>query len=185
MLIHILRPMAENQDFLGLDSLWDAEVQNAVFDESREVERNRRAQFHLREALLELAHDHSLSVVATSATEQIHVRRIGMMWLDGVLCGSPDRAIVHFDAIQRATADGICGCRRSDPQLFEFVPFGAVLRDLERRATNVVVVHDRGGVAGRITGVWRDALSMATHRGRVVLPWSACGLILVTDTNRL
>ena len=183
--LHILRPMAENQDFLGLDSLWDAEVQNAVFDESREVERNRRAQFHLREALLDVAHDHPLSVVVTSVTQPIHVRRIGMMWLDGVLCGSPDRAIVHFDAIQRATAEGICGCRCSAPQLFEFVPFGAVLRDLERRATNVVVVHDHGGVAGRITGVWRDALSMTTHRGRVVMPWSACGLILVTDTNRL
>ncbi len=185
VVLHILRPMAENQDFLGLNSLWDAEVQNAVLDEQREVDRNRRAQFHFRDALLELVHDYPLSVFATSVTQQLHVRRIGMMWVDGVLCGSPDRAIVHFDAIQRATADGMCGCRRFAPQLFEFVPFGAVLRDLERRATNIVVVHDRGGVAGRITGVWRDALSMATHRGRVVLPWSACGVILVTDTNRL
>ena len=185
MLVHILRPMAENQNFLGLDSLWDSEVQNADLDEKREVERNRRAQFHLRDALLDVAHDHPLNVVVANVTQLIHVRRIGMMWLDGVLCGSPDRAIVHFDAIQRATTEGMCGCRCSDPQLFEFVPFGAVLRDLERRATNVVVVHDHGGVAGRITGVWRDALSMTTHRGRVVLPWSACGLILVTDTNRL
>lgn len=184
VVLHILRPVAENQDFLGLDSLWDAEVQNAVLDEQREVDRNRRAQFHLREALLDLAHDHPLSVVATSVTQPIHVRRIGMMWLDGVLCGAPDRAIVHFEAIQRASTDSLCGCRRSVPQLFEFVPFGAVLRDLERRATNIIVGHDLGGVSGRITGVWRDALSMTTHRGRVVLPWSACGVILVTDTNR-
>ena len=184
-MLHILRHMTESQNFLGLGSLWDSEVLNAVFDEKREAERNRRTQLHLREALLELAHDHPLSVVAVGVAHHIHVRRIGMMWLDGVLCGSSERAVVHFTAIQRAISDGPCGCRTSAPQLFELGPFGAVLRDLERRVANVVVVHDHGGVAGRITGVWRDALSMTTPRGRVVVPWSACGLILVTDTNRL
>jgi hypothetical protein len=183
--LHILRHMTENQNFLGLGSLWDSEVQNVALDEKREVERNRRAQTYLRDALLDLAQDHAVSVVAVGRVQSIHVRRIGMMWLDGVLCGSSDRAVVHFNAIERATADGACGCRRSLPHLFELVPFGAVLRDLERRAAEVVVVQNRSGVSGRITGVWRDALSLTTSRGRVVVPWSACGLILVTDTNRL
>lgn len=184
-MIHILRHMPENQNFLGLGSLWDAEVQNAVLDEKREADRNRRAQLHLREALLELAHNSSVSVIAAGVTGVIHVYRIGMMWLDGVLCATSDRAVVHFSAIQRATSFRGCGCRALTPQLFELVPFGAVLRDLERRGTEVIVVHEHGGVSGRITGVWRDALSLSTRRERVVVPWSACGLILVSDTNRL
>jgi hypothetical protein len=177
--------MTENQNFLGLGSLWDAEVQNAVFDEKREAERNRRAQLHLREALIDVAQDRSLSVMVGGVAQYIHVQRIGMMWLDGELCGSSDRAVVHFTAIQRASSGGLCGCRTSTPQLFELVPLGAVLRDLERRAAEVLVVQQHGGIAGRITGVWRDALSMTTHRGRVVVPWSACGLILIADSNRL
>lgn len=184
-MLHILRYVSENENLLGLGSLWDAEVQNAVFDEKREAERNRRAQSHLHDALLELAHDHPLNVVSVGATKPIHVRRIGMMWLDGVMCGSSDRAVIHFNAIQRVMADERCGCHSGAPQLFELVPFGAVLRDLERRAADVVVVHAIGGVAGKITGVWRDALSMTTQRGRVIVPWSACGVILVIDTNWL
>ena len=183
--LHILRHVAENRNILGLGSLWDAEVQNADFDEKRETERNRRAQSHLRDALLDVAIDHRLSGVAVGLTQRIHVRRIGMMWLDGVLCGSFDTALVHFHAIQRATADEHCACRLSALQLFELVPLGAVLRDLERRATEVVIVHDRGGITGRITGVWRDAVSLTTHRGRVVVPWSACGVILLHERNRL
>ena len=184
-MVHILRHMTENQNFLGLGSLWDSEVQNIIFDEKREVERNHRAQSYLRDALLDLAQNCPVSVVAVGLSQRIHVRRIGMMWLDGVLCGSSDRVVVHFTAIHRATAAGACGCRHSPLHLFELVPFGAVLRELERRAAEVVVVHNHGGISGRITGVWRDALSLTTPRGRVVVPWSACGLVLVTDTNRL
>lgn len=185
MALRILRPMTDNRNLLGLGSLWDTEVLNAIVDAKREVERNRRAQLHLREALLDLAHDRPMSVISARATQSIHVRRIGMMWLDGVLCGSSERAVVHFNAIQRASSSDVCGCRRHNPELFELVPFGAVLRDLERRASDIVVVHEQGGVAGRITGVWRDAISITTLRGRVVVPWSACGLILVTDRDRL
>lgn len=184
-MLHILRHMTENQNFLGLASLWDAEVENAVFDEQRESDRIRRAQHHLRDALLDLAQDHPLSVVAVGVAQPVHVQRIGMMWVDGVLCGSFDRAIVHFTAIQRATTTGICGCQRYAAELFELVPFGAVLRDLERRGARIIVVHERGGVVGRVTGVWRDALSITTAQGRVVVPWSACGVVLVTDPNRL
>lgn len=183
--VHILRHMAENQNLLGLGSLWDSELQNAVFDEKRETERNRRAQFHLREALLDLSADNPLTVVSTVVTSPVHVQRIGLGWLDGVVCGSVDRAIIHFTSIQRAGTTTLCGCRRQVPQLYELVPFGAVLRDLERRATDVLIVGDRGGIGGRISGVWRDAITMTTQRGRVVVPWSACGLVLVTDPNRL
>lgn len=177
--------MTENQNFLGLGSLWDSEVQNAIFDEKRESERNRRAQLHVREALLDLVIDDSLNVVPAGITLVVHVQRIGLGWVDGVVCGSADRAIVHFTAIEQAGTNTTCGCRRHTPELYELVPFGAVLRDLERRATDLLVVGNRGGIAGRISGVWRDAITMVTHRGRVVVPWSACTLVLVTDPNRL
>jgi hypothetical protein len=177
--------MAENQNLLGLGSLWDSEIQNAVFDEKRESERNHRAQFHLRDALVDLSADGPLTVVSTGVTSLVHVQRIGLGWIDGVVCGSADRAVVHFTAIQRAGTDTSCGCRRQAPQFYELVPFGAVLRDLERRASEVLVVGDRGGIGGRISGVWRDAVTITTTRGRAVVPWSACGLVLVTDPNRL
>jgi hypothetical protein len=177
--------MTENQNLLGLGSLWDSELQNAVFDEKREIARNRRAQLHVRDALLELVIHGPLTVVSGGVTSPIHVERIGLGWLDGVLCGSSERAIVRFEALYRAGTTTTCGCRRLSPQLYEFVPYGAVLRDLERRAANILVIGDRGGVGGRVSGVWRDAITLTTDRGRVVVPWSACGLVLVADMTRL
>lgn len=181
----ILRHMTENRNLLGLGSLWDSELQNAVFDEKREIERNRRAQSYVRDALLELVIDGPLNVVSRGVTSPIHVERIGLGWLDGVVCGSSERAIVRIEAIHTAGTTMTCDCRRISPQLYEFVPYGAVLRDLERRAATILVVGDRGGVGGRVFGVWRDAITLNTDRGRVVVPWSACGLVLVVDMNRL
>lgn len=183
-MLPIIRHMGENRNLLSLGSLWDSEIDNAQWDETREQNRDRRGALYFRDALLELAEPGSISVVSKVGLWTVHVRRVGLMWVDGTLCGTPDRVIVHQSAIRSATDLAACGCAVESPRIFEFVPFGAVLRELERRATDITVIHDRGGVHGRISGVWRDAVTLNTARGRVVFPVSVCGVVVV-GTNRL
>jgi hypothetical protein len=175
--------MGENQNLLSLGSLWDVEIDNAQWDEQREQNRERRASMYFRDALLDLAGTTGVSVSSRLGDRLVHVRRVGLLWVDGILCGTRDRVVVHYTAIHSATDSVTCGCQLEPPRVFELVPFGAVLRELERRATEIMVIRDHGGIRGRIGGVWRDAVTVITTRGRVVLPMSECGVVV--DGNRL
>lgn len=175
----IIRHVGENQNLLSLGSLWDTEIDNAQWDEKREQNRDRRASLYFRDALLELAATGGISVVSRAGGKPVHVRRIGLMWVDGVMCGTTDRVVVHLTAIHSATDSVTCGCPIETPRLFELVPFGAVLRELERRSAAITVIRDHGGIHGRIGGVWRDAVTLITARGRVALPVSECGVVVV------
>lgn len=177
--------MREKENLLGLGSLWDTEIHNAEWDEDRDRNRERRGQLYLRDALIELAGSACLSVTTRCGAAPLHVRRIGMMWVDGQACGSPDRSIVHLSAVRHASETVECGCSLETPRVYELVPFGAVLRELERQSATVSIVHERGGHRGRIVGVWRDAVTLMTTRGRIVLPLSECGVVVVEESNGL
>lgn len=183
--LSIIRHMREKQNLLGLGSLWDTEIHNAQWDEDRDRNRERRGQLFLRDALIELAGSDYLTVTPRFGTVPLHVRRIGMMWVDGQACGSRDRTIVHLSAVRHASETTVCGCALEIPRVYELVPFGAVLRELERKSAKVSIVHESGGRRGRIVGVWRDAVTIMTQRGRFVLPLSECGVIVVEDSNGL
>jgi hypothetical protein len=103
------------------------------------------------------------------------------MWLDGVACGTSDRVIVPFGGILVIESSTRCSCDDAAPDHFELVSFGAVLRELERRATVVTVMGGRYGQRGRIIGVWRDALTLRGARGTAVFPLGAVGSIVVEE----
>ena len=179
--VPIIRHMSTNENLLGLGSLWDAEVANIEWDERREGEREHRATRYFRDALLELASESGVTVHIASASSAVHVQRIGMLWADGVLCGSNDRAIVPFREICVATNAPHCQCETRPPRVFDLVPMGAVLRELERKSALITLGLARHGLRGKICGVWRDAVSVRTTRGRVVVPFARLGLIVVSN----
>ena len=176
--------MSRNENLLGLGSLWDVEQMNIERDVARERERDRKSELYFSSAMLALRVHDGLTIQVTSLDRVIHVRRIGMMWVDGVVCGSSERAIVPFDAILTAFSPSDCGCASSEPDCYELVPLGAVLRDIERRSSSVTIVGERFGVRGRITGVWRDAVTVRSLRRESVVPRSALSVILVDDSER-
>lgn len=176
--------MSLNENLLGLGSLWDAEQLNIEQDVARERERERKSELYFSDAVLALTGDGGVTIQVTSLDYVIHVRRIGMMWVDGLLCGSTERAIIPYDAIGVAYSPSTCGCTVSKPDCFEMVPLGAVLRGIERRASTVTVVGERFGVRGRIIGVWRDAVSVLASHRETVLRRSAIRVVLVDDSGR-
>jgi hypothetical protein len=176
--------MSRNENLLGLGSLWDAEQTNIERDIARERERDRKSGLHFADAMMALLLDDGVTVEVTSLDRVVHVRRIGMTWIDGVVCGSVERAIVPFVAIRAAFSPSDCACAVSVPKHFELVPLGAVLREVERRSSSITIVGERFGVRGRITGVWRDAITVRSLRRESVVPRSALGVILVDDGER-
>lgn len=180
----IIRHMPLNENLLGLGSLWDAEQLNIERDVARERERDRKSELYFSDAVLALTGDGGVTIQVTSFDYVIHVRRIGMMWVDGLLCGSSDRAIIPYDAIGLAYSPSTCRCRVSKPDHYEMVPLGAVLRELERRASSVTIVGERFGVRGRIIGVWRDAMTVRSAQRETVLHRSAVRVVLVDDSGR-
>lgn len=180
----IIRQMSSNENLFGLGSLWDTEILNAQFDEAREKARQERATRYLRDAISDLIAESPTSVIVVAVDRPIHVERVGMMWLDGTLCGSTDRVIVPCAAIDRVSAPPECGCLIPRPREFELVPLGAVWRELERRATPVTVMTSRGGIHGRIVGVWRDAISVQGARNLFVVPASARTIVVVDGGQR-
>ncbi len=176
--------MSGNENFLGLGSLWDAEQMNIDRDIARKHERDRKSELYFPEAMLAIRVDGGVTVQPTSLDRDIHVRRIGMMWIEGVVCGSVERAIAPFGEIRAAFSPSDCVCAVVPPDHFEMVPLGAVLRDIERHASSVTITSERFGVRGRITGVWRDAISVRSLRREWVVPRSSLGVILVDDGAR-
>jgi len=181
MVLPIIRHMSANENLLGLGSLWDAEQLNIERDVARERERDRKSELYFSDAMLALRGHDVLTVQMTSLDRVVHVRRIGMMWVDGVVCGSGERAIVPFGAIRTAYSPSDCGCASSAPDHYELVPLGAVLREIQRRSSSVTIVGERFGVRGRITGVWRDAITVRSSHRDTVVQRSALGVILLDD----
>lgn len=157
---------------------------NIELDIARERERVRKSGLFFSDAMLALREDGGVTVQVALFDRVIHVRRIGMTWIDGVVCGSVDRAIVPFGSIRAAFSPPDCKCVVSTPDHFELVPLGAVLRDIERHSASITVVGERFGVRGRITGVWRDAITVRSRRRESVLPRPALGVIIVEDGER-
>ena len=180
-MIPIIRCMSRNENLLGLGSLWDAEQMNIECDVARERERNRKSELYFSDAMLALRMSASVSIQATSLDRVIHVRRIGMMWIDGVVCGSIERAIVPFGTIRAAFAPSNCACVVPPAEHFKMVPLGAVLRDIERHSSLITVVGEQFGVRGRITGVWRDAITVWSPHRESVIQRAALGVILVDE----
>ena len=183
-MLPIIRHMTGNENLLGLGSLWDTEQMNIDWDVARKLERDRKSELYFSDAMLALLVDEGITVQVTSLDRVIHVRRIGMMWVDGVVCGSVERAIVPFGSIRAAFSPSDCVCAALPPEHFELLPLGAVFRDIERHATSITIVGERFGVRGRITGVWRDAISVRSLRREWVVPRSALGVVLVDDGER-
>ncbi len=177
--LSIIRQMTRDENLFGLGSLWDAEQRNADLDEAREIERGRKAQLHFRDAIVEIAKGGNALVTVVGAPQGIHVRRIGMLWLDGDLCGTTDRVIVPLSGVASVVSDSMCGCTPRSVASFEMVTFGAVARELERHVSHVSVTGDRHGVRGRISGVWRDAITVRTPLGESLFPLTAIRAIYV------
>ena len=177
--------MSRNENLLGLGSLWDSEQLNIEWDIARERERDRKSELYFSDAVVELVRHDSVTIQVTMLDRVIHVRRIGMMWLDGVVCGSLERTIVPFGAIGVAFSPADCACTTSAPERFEMVPLGAVLRDIERHSSPITIMGEQFGVRGRITGVWRDAITVRSLRRESVVPRSALGVIIVDDGGGL
>lgn len=171
--------MTGNENLLGLGSLWDAEQSNADLDEAREFERGRKAQLCFRDAIAEISQGGNSLVTVSGFHTGIHIKRIGMFWLDGDLCGTTDRVIVPLSGVVCVVSDSLCGCEPHSVASFEMVTFGAVARELERHMTRVIVTGDRHGVRGRISGVWRDAITVRTPAGESLFPLTAIHAIHV------
>lgn len=177
----IIRHMSQNENLLGLASLWDSEVANAEWDTRREEQRESRGSRYFRDAIVEVSHTTALTITTHAFDDRVHVRRIGLLWVDGFSCGSTERVIVAFSSIEMATAERRCECRCEPPTVYELVPFGAVLRELERQRLIVTVTTGRHGLQGRIDGVWRDSITVSTPRGAVVFPHTSIDRIVIAS----
>lgn len=141
-------------------NLWEAEEENAEWDERRELARADRAATGFAEVLVRRAVGASGVVVGTLHAGYVHVERIGASWLDGVECTGGSRTIVAFAAIDRIAPTPRCACRFKVARHFPHVSIGAVLRELERTSTPVTAQLTTGGVRGTVRAVWRDAIDV-------------------------
>ncbi len=173
--------MSEKYDPLGLGSLWDLEEANATLDESREMARNDRARTYFGDALRSRAALTSIDVAVANLDRPIHVSRVGLNWVGGTVCSTTEEAIVPFASLDSVRGASRCACPATPPDVTEFVPLGAVLRRWERRATEVTAVTRRGGLRGRLHGVWRDAVELRTQDGFALVAFEQLELIVVTS----
>lgn len=171
--------MQENDDLLGLGALWDVERDNATLDEFRELARDQRSRGSFHDAILDFARRGAIDATVASSERQLHVHRIGLNWVDGRLCGGDDSTIVPLPSIRSVRSRGRCGCSAKPPRILEWVTLTAMFRRLERRASPVILTTLRGGIAGRIVGVWRDAIEVRNANGRALVPVSSLELVVV------
>lgn len=165
--------------FTGLESLWDAEDDNAESDERRELMRADRATRSFLAVLADRAISAPLCVTTEWSSSPIHVGRVGASWIEGMFCGSNLRVIVPLHAIVLARDAIDCSCRVEVARHYPHVTIGAVMRDCERRARMVRVVCSKSGVNGRIVGVWRDAIDVASAGSVSLLPLSVLDHIVI------
>lgn len=173
--------MRENDDLLGLGTLWDLEVANSSWDERREGDRLIRARRHLSDALASMARNDPLAAMTDNLDRWLHVRVLGMNWVDGYLCGSRARVVIPHSAVSIVRANSSCGCNRDLAKVVEWVPLSAVLRQWERRATTVTVMTARQSVTGRVVGVWRDAIQVRSMTSLTVV--SLLHVVVVVETE--
>jgi hypothetical protein len=162
--------MATNDDLFGLGAMWDAERENESLDEIREFARDERAAKFFWDALRDVAGGGAIDVWVTTLDRPIHVLRIGLDWIDGALCGSPEIALVPRSAITFVRTSRRCSCSYGIATALEFVSLGAVLRQFERQARHVTLTASHQSVSGRITGVWRDAVRLRGMVDQVLVP---------------
>lgn len=175
----IIRHMSANENLLGLGSMWDVERDNANLDTMREDARDRRSRLYTRDAIVALGLEAGLSVSASGVEQPVHARRLGLGWIDGTLCGTRERAIIPFGRIVTVSTESTCECGQFTVRDYPFVPLGAVFRELERSVSEVTVICGRRGVRGRVTGVWRDALTVKSTIAETVIPVSMLSVVIV------
>ena len=173
--------MSANENLLGLGSMWDVERDNANLDTMREDARDRRSRQHTRDAIVALGLEAGFSVAASSMERSVHARRLGLGWIDGILCGTRERAIVPFGGIVLVSTESTCECGHVTVRDYPFVPLGAVFREMERSVSEVAVICGQRGVRGRITGVWRDALTVKSTIAETVIPVSTMSVVIVEN----
>lgn len=155
--------------FGGYESLWDVEEENAEYDERRELIRAERASTTFLQVVVQRSIENDIIAHTTNGGRPMHIDRIGASWVDGRTCGMGARTIVPIASIERIEQASACDCVRQTAQHFAYVPFGAVLRELERASETVVVELMNGGCRGAILAVWKDAIDVGNTRFRVTL----------------
>jgi hypothetical protein len=170
--------MATNDDIFGLGAMWDAERENESLDEIREFARDERAAKFFLDALRDAAGAGAIDVWVSTLDRPIHVLRIGLDWIDGALCGSPEIALVPRSAITIVRTSRRCSCSYGSATVLEFVSLSAVLRRFERQARHVTLTASRQSMNGRITGVWRDAVRLRGLVDQVLVPVSQIELVV-------
>ncbi len=147
--------------FEGLESLWSGESEAARIDDERDRVRMSRATTEAREVLWARAAAENGLVVRTAADDyRIHPARVGLDWIDGVVCGSATRMVIPLASIRSWSPLGACACTRVPCHSVPLLEFGSVLRFLERKAVNVCIYAEKAAVRGRIRAVWSSAISV-------------------------
>lgn len=147
--------------FEGLESLWSGESEAARIDDERDRVRMSRATTEAREVLWARAAAENGLVVRTAAADyRIHPARVGLDWVDGVVCGSATRMVVPLASMRSWSPLSACECARVHCHSVPLLEFAAVLRFLERKAVNVCIYAENVAIHGRIRAVWSSAISV-------------------------
>lgn len=163
----------------GLDSLWDAEVDNADWDERREITRAERAQQTFIGVLVINAVTQPITVGLVGTLQSLHVSVVGANWLEGIVCGSRHDVLAPLGTVAWATTHKRCECQVAVPRVVEHVTLTARLRNFERSGMTIAVTLPSSGFRGRVTAVLQDGLELHTSVGTLLLPLGSVELITV------
>lgn len=146
----------------GLDSLWDAEHDNAEWDERREIARAERAQYSFVEVLLSSARGSAISAGLAGVGQAVHLTVVGANWAEGTPCGSHRTIIVPLHSMEWVSTAANCDCTQVIPRVVEHITLTARLRSFERAGSELAVSIATGGFRGRVSAVWRDGFELHT-----------------------
>lgn len=163
--------------FEGLESLWAGESDAARFDDERDRVRMSRGATESRDLVwARAAEEHGLAIRTTAGDYRVHPTRVGLDWVDGVVCGSATRIVIPVLALREWSALAPCRCVTMPCQSVPLLEFATVLRFLERKALDVCVYAENRAYNGRITAVWAGAITVHAPGPRD-LTFSAIGAI--------
>ena len=163
----------------GLQSLWESEEENAELDERREVLRSDRARLPFIQVLCERARRHSVVATIDGLARSVHISVLGASWCEGAMCGSGEVVVVPIHRVQSVSEAGSCGCPLLMANVIEHATMGSKLRALERSGASVTAVCETGGVRGRVTAVWKDAVDVTAGTATFSLSVAAIVALVV------
>ena len=144
----------------GLESLWESEEDNAEVDERREILRAERARTPFVRVLVERSARKPVVANVEGLTLLVHVETVGASWIEGSVCSSGDTIVIPVSGVQCIREVGVCGCPTRAADRFEHVTLGSRLRVLERHGSAVTILIHNGGLRGRVSAVWKDAVDI-------------------------